>query len=107
MTNGAAAKPEQAGDLATQGRPASETLGPLRVVASGPDVKSVFEQVRDKIAAQREQGLLTGAEAAGAHWATDTIEALTKLEARRRLNVCGLLDADEIADLMLDGVRGG
>lgn len=89
------------------GRPASETLGPLKVIASGPDVRTVFERMRDVIADQRSKRAMTDAEAAGAHWATDTLEALARADAKKRLKDCGLLTAEEVSDALLSGVRGG
>lgn len=56
------------------GRPAAQSLGPLRVVASGPDLRSVFDKVRDLINAQRACGAMCEAEAVGARWAVDKLE---------------------------------
>lgn len=76
----------------------------LRIVASGPDLRTAIEKVRDLISAQRARGLMTEAEAAGAHWAADAIEALQAIEARREK---GCRFSDDIHELTIGSVRGG
>lgn len=73
---------------------------PFRIIASGPSVGAVFAKVRDIIQAQRECGAISEAEAAGASWATDKIEALQREESSS-------LFSDDIHDLTVGAVRGG
>ena len=59
---------------------ARKALAEMERALGAPDAgaaSSVFDAVRIMIADQREYGALSTAEAAGAHWATDKIEALS------------------------------
>lgn len=78
----------------------------LRVIASGPDLRTVFEKVRALIEAQSLSGAMCGAEAVGAHWAIDTAEALEAIDAKRVApGDCRF--SDDIHDLTVGAVRGG
>ena len=76
----------------------------LRLVPSTPDQRSVFDKVRDLIERQSLIGALSRAEAVGADWAIDTVEALHAIEVRRAAGE--VLTDDDIHEIMF-AVRGG